>query len=369
MALQISPSPRVRKSPFYEATLAEGASSMTVYNHMMMPTGYGDPFGEYWRLIEGVAMWDVAVERQVELRGPDAARLAQTLVPRRVANQPIGQGWYVPVCDHEGVLLNDPVLLKLADDRFWLSIADSDMLFWARAIAGERRLDVEVFEPDVSPLAVQGPKAEDVIASMFGDEIRDIRHFAVREMMMDHIPIMLARSGWSKQGGFEIYLMDSTHGPDLWNRVKEAGAPYEIGPGNPNPIERIESGLLSWGGDTDDRTNPFEVNMSRFVDVTCPTYTIGIEALRKIKEEGPTRHQLGIFLDLDEPLGYFPQKLSIMSGGTRAGLLTATAFSPRLKRNIGMCLISRDVQPGDTVEVVLPDGRTCGGEMTKLPFL
>ncbi len=369
MMLQISPSPRVRKSPFFESTVADGAVSMTVYNHMMMPTGYGDQYAEYWRLINGVAMWDVAVERQVELSGPDAARLVQAIVPRRIEKQPIGQGWYVPVCDHHGILLNDPVLLKLAEDRFWLSIADSDVLFWARAVAGERGFDVDVSEPDVSPLAVQGPMAEDVIASLFDDSIREIRHFAVREMSLGTIPVMLARSGWSKQGGFEIYLMDGSRGAELWAMVKEAGQPYDIGPGNPNAIERIESGLLSWGGDTDDRTNPFEVGMGRFVDVTCPDDTIGIDALRRIKAEGRTRHQLGVLLDHPEPLGYFPQKLSVMHNNARAGLLTATAFSPRLERNIGMCLISTDVAPGMTVEVVLPDGRTCEGEMTTLPFL
>lgn len=369
MALKISPSPRVRKSPFYEAALADGMISTTVYNRMMMPTGYGDPEAEYWRLINGVAMWDVAVERQVEISGPDAARLAQALVPRQISKQPIGQGWYVPVCDHSGVLINDPVLLKLAEDRFWLSIADSDVLLWARAVAGERGLDVEVFEPDVSPLAIQGPKAEDVVASLFDDSIRDIRHFAMRDMMLDDIPVMLARSGWSKQGGFEIYLMDGARGTELWNKVKSAGQPFGIGPGNPNPIERIESALLSWGGDTDDRTNPFEVGMGRFVDVTCPDDTIGINALRKIKADGATRHQLGVFLDIDTPLGYFPQKLSVMHGGTRAGLLTATAFSLRLERNIGLCLISTSVTPGMAVEVVLPDGSTCSGEMTTLPFI
>jgi aminomethyltransferase len=369
MALQISPSPRVRKSPFYEATLADGAAAMTVYNHMMMPTSYGDPEGEYWRLINGVAMWDVAVERQVELRGPDAGRLAQILVPRDISKLPLGQGWYVPVCDHSGVLLNDPILLKLADDRFWFSIADSDILFWARAVAGERGLDVEVLEPDVSPLAIQGPKAEDVVAALFDESIREIRHFAVREMMLDTIPVMLARSGWSKQGGFEIYLMDGSRGIELWEKVKEVGQPFGIGPGNPNPMERIESGLLSWGGDTDDRTNPFEVRMGRFVDIGAPDDCIGIDALRRIKADGPTRHQLGIFLDVEEPLGYYPQKLSVMHGNTRAGLLTATAFSPRLERNIGLCLISTDVTPGTAVEVVMPDGTLCGGEVTTLPFI
>ncbi|MEM7058676.1 MAG: glycine cleavage T C-terminal barrel domain-containing protein [Pseudomonadota bacterium] len=366
---QISPSPRVRRSPFFEATVAEGVRSFTPYNHMMMPTGYGDPKAEYWRLINGVSMWDVAVERQVELIGPDAARLAQTLVPRQVCNQAVGQGWYVPVCDHRGVLINDPILLKLEDDRFWFSIADSDMALWTRAIAGDRQLNVAVFEPDVSPLAVQGPMAENVIAALFGDDIRDIGHFQIVERTLEDIPLMVARSGWSKQGGFELYLMDGTRGVELWNMVKEAGQPWDIGPGNPTPAERIESGLLSWGGDTDDETNPFEVRMGRFVDIESPDECIGIQALRRIKSEGPRRHQLGVAFEFDDQVGYFDRKGSIRKDGEDMGLLTATAWSPRLKTNIGMCLVSRDLQPGEEVQVVLPDGRGCSGEMRKLPFL
>ena len=139
------------------------------------------------------------------------------------------------------MLINDPILLKLAEDRYWLSIADSDLLLWARAVAGERGFQVNVFEPDVSPLAVQGPKAEDVIADVFSDWIREIKHFEVREVDYD-IPLVIARSGWSKQGGFEIYLMDSYRGDELWDRIREAGQPYGIGPGTPNPQERVESG-------------------------------------------------------------------------------------------------------------------------------
>ena len=366
---QITPSPRVRRSPYFDATVADGVVSFTPYNHMMMPTGYGDPMAEYWRLINGVAMWDVAVERQVEVRGPDAARLAQALAPRQVANQPEGMGWYVPICDHRGVITNDPIMLKLADDRFWFSIADSDMLLWARAVAGERGLDVEVFEPDVHPLAVQGPKAEDVVAGLFGEDVRTLKLFQFIERDLDDIPCMLARSGWSKQGGYEIYLMDGRRGVELWNRVKEAGRAYDIGPGTPNPRERIESGLLSWGGDTDDQTNPYEVRMGRFVDLDCPDDTIGIKALRRIKAEGPKRHQLGVIFENDEEVGYFDRKGGVRVGGLDVGLLTATTFSPRMESNIGLCLIDRSIAPDTEIDVILPDGRVCRGRTHKLPFI
>lgn len=368
MSHTISPSPRVRRSAFYHSTVQDGVASFTTYNHMLMPTSYGDPVAEYKRLTEGVSMWDVSVERQVELAGPDAGKLAQALCPRKLDEMPIGQGWYVAICDHRGVLINDPILLKLAEDRYWFSIADSDLLLWARAVAGERGYQVNVFEPDVSPLAVQGPKAEDVIADVFGDWIREIRHFEVREVDYD-IPLVLARSGWSKQGGFEIYLMDSYRGDELWARVREAGQKYGIGPGTPNPQERVESGLLSWGGDTDDETNPFEVRMTRFVDVDAPDDVIGIQALRRIKEEGPRRWQLGVKLDVEGALPAMDRPSELRQGDMFVGRITAHAFSPKLQQNIGMCLVSRDVKPGDSVDVTLPTGDHCKGEMCKLPFV
>ena len=234
MPAHFTPSARIRRSPFFDSTIADGVTSFSVYNHMFMPTGFGHPMDEYWRLIDGVAMWDVSCERQVELVGEDAGRLAQILCPRKLERMRTGQGWYVPVCDHSGVLLSDPILLKLAEDRYWLSIADSDLLLWAKAVAAERSLDVKVSEPDVSPLAVQGPKAIEVIVDLFGDQARSIGYFHFRETELDGIPLLLARSGWSKQGGFELYLRDASRGAELWNKVKEAGALYDIGPGSPS---------------------------------------------------------------------------------------------------------------------------------------
>lgn len=364
----ISPSTRIRPSPFYDATVAEGVTSFTVYNRMLMPTGYGDPEGEYRRLTEGVALWDVAVERQVQIAGPDAARLTQILVPRDLAKCVVGQGRYVALCNHAGSLINDPILLKLADDRFWLSIADSDMLFWARAIAAERGLDVALSEPDVSPLAVQGPFAEDVVAALLGDWVRGLKYFWFSETIVEGIPVAVARSGWSKQGGFEIYLMDGSRGTELWNLVREAGKPWDIGPGNPNAVERIESGLLSWGGDTDDRTNPFEVRLGRFVDLDVPDDVIGIAALRRIAASGPARHQLGVVLDGEAALPPTVLWADILTDGRKVGDMTNCVWSWRLGRNIGFALVSVAAQPGDPVEVVR-DGARIAGRLVELPFL
>lgn len=359
----------MRRSPFYESTVADGVVSFSPYNHMLMPTGYGDSMAEYWRLINGVAMWDVSVERQVEVSGPDAARLVQVLTPRKLDRLQPGVGWYVPICDHRGTLINDPILLKHGDDEYWFSIADGDLLLWARAIAAERGFDVHIHEPDVSPLAVQGPKAEDVVAALLGDDIRAIRHFRFRPMMLDDIPLVVARSGWSKQGGFELYLKDGARGDELWRRVKEAGAPFGIGPGCPNPMERVESGLLSWGGDTDDDTNPFEVRLDRYIDLDAPDDVVGIQALRTIHERGVSRQQLGVRMAYEGKYRADGRFSQVISGDELVGRVTAHAWSPRLEANIGLCLVSTGVGVGDAVTVRLPDGHMAPAELTELPFL
>lgn len=365
---EISPTTRLRRSPFFEATVAEGVTGFYPYNNMLMPTGYGDPEAEYWRIINGVSMWDVAVERQVELVGPDAARLAQILCPRDLAKCKVNQGKYVALCNHAGTVINDPILLKLADDRFWLSIADNNIVLFARAVAAERGLNVKVFEPDVSPMAVQGPKAEDVVASIFGDWVRDLKYFWFGAATIEGIPVQVARSGWSKQGGFEIYLEDGAKATALWNIVKEAGESQGIGPGNPNMCERIESGLLSYGSDTDDETNPFEVRMGRYVDLDVPDDTIGIKALRRIAKDGPKRHQLGVILEGDTPRPVVPEWQAIHANGKRIGDLTSGVWSRRLERNIGITLVSITSEPGNAVTVETPDGMV-EGKLVDLPFI
>jgi glycine cleavage system aminomethyltransferase T len=364
----IFPSARLRPSPFYRSTLADGVTSFTTYNNMLMPTSYGKPEEEYWRIINGVSMWDVAVERQVQLKGPDAGRLAQILAPRDLATCVDGQGKYVALCNHAGTLINDPILLKRAQDLYWMSIADSNILFWARAIAAERGLNVEVTEPDVSPLAIQGPKAEDVTASIFGNWVRALKYFWFKETAIAGIPVAVARSGWSKQGGFEIYLMDGSRGAELWDLVKEAGQPFGIGPGNPNTHERIESGLVSYGGDTDDATNPFEVRLGKYVDLHVPDDTIGIQALRRIHSEGPKRHQLGVVLDDQAPASPSFVWFDIQSGAKKIGSMTNVVWSYRMKKNIGFALVAASAKAGDRVRV-LRDGKPSNATLANLPFL
>ncbi len=369
MAFEIHIGPNIRKSPFFDATVADGVRGFSVYNHMYIPGHFGDPQAEYDRLLTGVAMWDVAAQRQVALQGPDALRLAQVLTPRNLSKTAIGQGRYVPICDHDGWLINDPVLLKLADDHIWLSVADSDIHLWAAAIAAERGLDVRVSEPDVSPLAIQGPRAMDVAAALLGPWVRDLRYFGFREVDLDGIPLVVARSGWSKQGGVELYLRDGAQGQALWDRVKTAGAPFGIGPGAPNDIERLESGLVSYGADMrwqSLRADPFEMGLGGLVDLDQAAEFVGKAALRRIAARPLRRQRLGVFLD-GPPVTGNAHPLALHQGAARVGTLSEIAYSRRLGRNIGVGLIdvARAADKPLTVQI---DGQPRRVEITPLPF-
>lgn len=370
MSLGIAIGARVRKSPYFDKTLEDGVTSFSVYNHMYMPTGYGDPEAEYNRLINGVAMWDVAVERQVSLKGPDAEKLARYLTSRNLGALNIGQGRYVPICDHRGTLINDPVLLPISEDEYWLSIADSDVLLWSRAISAERGFDVQIHEPDVSPLAIQGPKAVEVVADLFGDWIRELKYFGHREARLNGIPLHVARSGWSKQGGYELYLEDSARGAELWDLVKEAGQPYDIGPGTPNYIERLESGLVSYGADTDDFTNPYEVGLGKFVSLDREDDFIGKQALTEINEQGPRRQFVGYKIEGEALSAGNQHKWPVKDGEVYVGFVSASAWSPRVKSNIGVGLVETAYsEPGSkvTIQTDAADG-DLEAVVSKLPF-
>ncbi len=367
---RITLSPRIRRSPFYESAVAAGLSDVSVYNKMIMPTSYGDRKAEYDRLLNAVAIWDVGVERQVEIVGPDADACVQYLSARDLSKMKEGQGKYVAMCDHEGRILNDPVLMKLSGGRYWFSLADHDMLLWCKAVAAERGYDVRVHEPDVSPLAVQGPKAEDLIAELFGDHVRELRYFWFLETDLDGIPLVLSRSGWSKQGGFELFLQDGSRGTELWDTVVAAGEKYGIGPGAPNHVERVESGLLSWGGDHTYDSNPFEVGMGRFTNVDIEPDFIGKAALQRVLAEGIERLFVGVIVDTDAADAWpLPERTPILLDGEQVGTLAAIVFSHRMEKTIGLAQIKREVvEAGKTVDVTGPSG-TSPAEIVELPFL
>ncbi|MGB0843675.1 MAG: dimethylsulfoniopropionate demethylase [Alphaproteobacteria bacterium] len=365
---QMGLTPRILRSPYYEKTVENGVAGFSVYNHMLMPTGYGDLIGEYHRLMNDVSMWDVAVERQVEMVGPDAHKLAQYLVPRDLTNCRIGQGMYVPVCDFEGGMLNDPVLLRVEEDKYWLSIADGDYDLWAGGVAAAKGWDVKVHIPDVSPLAIQGPKAEAVVADMLGEWVKDLRYFAFKQTELEGIPFICARSGWSKQGGFEFYLQDGTKGAQLWDMVAEAGKKYGIAPGTPNNFERIESGLLSYRSDMDRTVNPFEIRLGKYVNTEIEADFVGKAALAQIKAEGPKRLQVGLKMEGSTDIGLNESKWPVLRNGKKVGHVTSAVLSPKFGHYIAISLVeTNEANAGGEVEVVTHAG-TQKATITSIPF-
>ncbi|MBI4204315.1 MAG: glycine cleavage system protein T [Betaproteobacteria bacterium] len=329
---------RLRRSPFFEATQRHGATAYTVYNHMLFPICYGDLEAEYWHLIHHVTLWDVSVERQVEITGPDAFAFANLLTPRDLARCAVGQGRYVVITADDGGIINDPVLLRLGENHFWLALADSDVLLWARGVALNAGLRVEITEPDVSPLQVQGPKARDVVHALFGDHVLQLRYYHFLETALDGIPVVVTRTGWSGEVGYEIYLRDGSRGDELWERIMEAGRPHNIRPIGPSDIRRIEAGILNWGTDMTLETNVYEVGLDYLVDEAKPASYIGRDALKRIKAEGVARRLVGIEIAGDR-IEMNPTWWRVKAGGETVGNVTSAVFSPRLKKNIGYAMV------------------------------
>jgi len=358
---------RVRKSPFFEATLRWGCKAYSIYNHMYMPLYYESPVADYWKLIETVTLWDVAVERQLEITGPDAARFLQYMTPRNLSTMAVGQCKYVVICDQHGGVINDPVLLKLGANQFWLSMADSDLLLWAKGLQANSGFNVALSEPDVSPLQVQGPASVQAMTDLFGDWIGDLKYYRFAETVFDGMPLVVSRTGWSSERGYEIFLRDSVYGDKLWELIMAAGQRHGIAPGAPSTIRRIEGGLLSYGADMDLSVNPYELGLARLIDLDMPADFVGKGALRRIAAEGPLRKLVGMEL-AGEPLsGPNEEPWSLLDGeGGMAGKLTSAVYSPRLDRNIALALVRRDLATdGRQLEVARPRAPMMG---TVVPF-
>lgn len=337
MAL-LSPSRRLRRTAFSEGVEAAGVKAYTVYNHMLLPTVFRSVEEDYHHLKQAVQVWDVACERQVELRGPDAGRLAQLLTPRDLRGMLPGQCYYVPIVDETGGMLNDPVAVKLAEDRWWISIADSDLLYWIKGLAYGYRLDVLVDEPDVSPLAVQGPRADDLMAAVFGDAVRKIRFFRFAQLEFQGRHMVVARSGYSKQGGFEIYVEGEELGMPLWNALMEAGKSMDVHAGCPNLIERIEGGLLSYGNDMTDDNTPHECGLGRFCNTQTAIGCIGRDALLRVAKEGPVKQIRAVSIDGPAVPGcdrWWPLK----DGAKTVGRVSSAAWSPDFKTNVAIGMV------------------------------
>ena len=343
---------QIRLSPFFDATLRWGARGFSVYNHMYIPRDFGDPIKNFWNLVEHAILCDVSVERQVEITGPNAAEFVQLLTPRNLSVNKIGQCKYVLITSQEGGVINDPVLLRLGENHFWLSLADSDVLLWAKGVAIFLEMDIEIREPDASPLQLQGPRSLDIMKALFGNDIQRLKYFWLLETKLDDIPVVVSRTGWSSELGYEIYLRDGSQGERLWERIMEAGKPFGLQPGHTSSIRRIEAAMLSYHADMNINTNPFELGLGRLVDLNMEPNFIGKAALRAIQARGISRVLVGLEIDglpLDGPnTKHWPLK----NNGSQIGHITSAIYSPRLKKNIALGMVKIAYQSHGTNLVV-----------------
>ncbi len=331
---------QIRKSPYFDATLRYGAREFSVYNHMYIPRDFGDPVENYWNLVNAAILCDVAVERQVEFTGPDAARFVQLLTPRNLSECHVGQCKYVMITSEEGGIINDPILLRLGENHFWLSLADSDVLLWAKGVAVHSGMDVSIGEPDVSPLQLQGPRSLEIMKVLFGVEIGTLRYFWLRDLELDGIPLVVSRTGWSSELGYEIYLRDSSRGDELWERIMAAGQPFGLRTGHTSTIRRIEGGMLSYHADMDINTNPFELGLDKLVDLDMEAAFIGKAALKRIKAAGIRRKQVGLQITGPPIEATNTRFWPLLARDEQVGIITSAVYSPQLERNIALAMVS-----------------------------
>ena len=359
---------QIRKSPFFEATVNWGATGFSVYNHMYIPRDFGDPEENFWNLVNDAILCDVSVERQVEISGPDAAEFVQFLTSRDLSKMKVGQCKYILITNQDGGLLNDPVLLRLAEDRFWISLADSDILLWAQGVAVNTDFDVNIFEPDASPLQLQGPKSRDIMVQLFGESILDLKYYWHREYKWKGISLIVSRTGWSSELGYEIFLTDQTQGNELWDHIMSIGEPMGLKPGHTSSIRRIEGGMLSYHADADITTNPFELRLDRLVDLKSPHKFVGKQALLKIKTQGVKVKQVGLALECDPLSGPNTQFWTIRKDEQKVGKVTSAIYSPRLMKNIALAMVSIEYNGvGVKLDVDTPNG-SFAARVVDLPF-
>ncbi len=349
---------QIRKSPYFDSTVKWGATGFSVYNHMYIPRDFGSPEQNFWNLIEKSILCDVAVERQVEITGPDAYKFIQLLTPRDLSKLSVGQCKYVIIVNNDGGILNDPVLLRLAENQFWLSLADSDVLLWAQGVAVNSGLDVKISEPDVSPLQLQGPTSQEIMVKLFGESIRDLKYYWLREYDLDGIPLIVSRTGWSSELGYEIYLRDGSRGNDLYEKIMATGKEHGIQPGHTSSIRRIEGGMLSYHADADIHTNPYELGFDRLVNLETDINFIGKEALKKIKQIGIKRKQVGLVIDCNPLSGPNTTFWPIEKNDKTIGKVTSAVYSPRLKKNIALAMIEINYSElGNQLDVQTHEGK------------
>ena len=362
--------PWYRKSPYFEATLRHGCTAYDIYNHMYLPSYFHDPVVEYWHLLEHVTLWDVAVEHIVEITGPDAFKFTNMLTCRDLSRCAIGQCKYAPIIAADGGIVNDPVLLRLGENHFWLALADSDVGLWARGVAVNSGLDVKITDPDVAPIQIQGPDSKHVMHALFGDELRDLKYYFCMQTTLAGIPVVVSRTGWTAEVGYEIYLRESARGDELWERVMSAGEPYRIMPIAPCEARRIEAGIFNYGSDMNLDNNPYEITgMERLVELNAPADFIGRKALEAIKARGVSRKLVGVELSGEAMAAELIEYWPVIHDGKQVGHVTDAIYSPRQERNIGYAWVPIELAgPGTELIARSPHG-DLGARVARLPFI
>lgn len=365
-AKYLSYTKRTRVTPFSRRVEAAGVTSYAVYNHMLLPAIFESPEADYWHLCEHVQVWDVSCERQVEVVGPDSDRLVQLMTPRDLTKIDMLQGKYAPMCDAQGNVLNDPIVIKRDHNRWWISLADSDIKLWAKGLAQGYGMEVEVFEPDVFPLAVQGPKSDELAARVFGDEVRSIGFFRGKLLPFQGVDIYVARSGWSKQGGFEIYLHDPDLAEPLWDALFEQGQDLNVRAGCPNSIERVEGGLLSYGSDMNEFNNPFECGLDSYLNMDADIESLSLPALREMQDK-QTQKLRGLVFAQKMDFSKYANRVGgydVVAGDIVVGEIRTQVWSPRYKKHLAMALMQNDFTAAN--EAVSING--VAGGICDLPF-
>ena len=360
---------RIRKSPFFESTIKWGCKGFTTYNRMYMPTYYSSFVDDYWSLVNDVTLWDVAGERQVEIKGKDAEQFVEFITPRDISKCKVEQCMYIILTEKNGGIVNDPVLLKLNENHFWLSTADSDVLLWCLGIASANKFDVQLREPDVSPLSLQGPKAPGLMEKISGSWVRDLKFFYYKKTTINDIPVVIARSGWSGEVGYEIYLMDGNKGNKLWEIIMEAGSEFNIAPAAPSQISRIESGMLSYGNDMTLDENPFDLSMEKFVNLQKKSDFLSKKALTEIHKNGPTKELVGIEIPGNFEDEFSSDYIPIYSNNEKIGKITSSVYSPRLKKNIALGIIKKRTKSSNGSYFIKKNNSDFEINICNLPFL
>ena len=371
-------STRVRKSPYWHLSKEAGAWAYTTYNHMYHPRAYeslenGGLLQEYEYLTNHVTLWDVSVERQIQVRGPDAADFVNYVITRDVFSKlPVNQARYVILCNQDGGIINDPILLRVAEDEFWFSISDSDVLLWLQGVNVCSKYNVTINEIDVAPLQVQGPKSSMLMKKVFGDRVLQLPYYGLIHTNLANLPLVISRTGFSAEVGFEIYLKNATlHADVLWNTLLDAGKEFNLRVIAPSHVRRLEAGILSYGQDMDIENNPYEVRLGWQVDLNKSDF-VGKEALTKIKAEGVKQRLRGLIIG-GTPIDWYNEDFyPVLNGDShqQVGYLSSAFYSPTLETNIGLAMMPITQSAfGSKVKVILPKDGEVDAEIVKVPFV